>query len=90
VFYHRNFWDGRAMNDFNGVGVFGTAEVENNPAARLVVEDNGEAQLTTLDLPDSSLASQAVGPPLSNLRCPVQSATFPTSAVNCLHALANR
>ena len=33
VFNHRNFWDGRAMNDFSGVGVFGQADVLNNPAS---------------------------------------------------------
>ena len=77
VFNHRNFWDGRATNDFSGVGVFGQADVLNNPAARLVVLQNGSLQLTSLNLPDSSLASQAVGPPLSNLEMSCGERTFP-------------
>jgi cytochrome c peroxidase len=77
VFNHRNFWDGRAMNDFSGVGVFGQADVLNNPAARLVLYEHGLTELTALDLPDSSLASQAVGPPLSNLEMSCAERTFP-------------
>src|SRR5262245_50767412 len=77
VFNHRNFWDGRAMNDFSGVGVFGQADVLNDPARRLVVLQNGSLQLTSLNLPDSSLASQAVGPPLSNLEMSCGERAFP-------------
>jgi cytochrome c peroxidase len=77
VFNHRNFWDGRAMNDFSGVGVFGQADVLNNPAKRLVVLQNGSLQLTSLNLPNSSLASQAVGPPLSNLEMSCGERAFP-------------
>jgi cytochrome c peroxidase len=77
VFNHRNFWDGRAMNDFSGVGVFGQADVLNNPAARLVVLQNGSLQLTSLNLPNASLASQAVGPPLSNLEMSCGERAFP-------------
>ena len=77
VFNHRNFWDGRAMNDFSGVGVFGQADVLNNPARRLVVLQNGSLQLTSLNLPDASLASQAVGPPLSNLEMSCGERAFP-------------
>jgi cytochrome c peroxidase len=77
VFNHRNFWDGRAMNDFSGVGVFGQADVLNNSARRLVVLQNGGLQLTSLNLPDSSLASQAVGPPLSNLEMSCGERAFP-------------
>ena len=77
VFNHRNFWDGRATNDFNGVGVFGAADTKDNRAAPLVVQDNGQAQPTFLALPDSSLASQAVGPPLSNLEMSCGERNFP-------------
>jgi hypothetical protein len=77
VFNHRNFWDGRAMNDFSGVGVFGQADVQNNPARRLVVLENGKLKLTSLNLPDASLASQAVGPPLSNLEMSCGERAFP-------------
>lgn len=77
VFNHRNFWDGRAMNDFNGVGVFGQADILNRPAARLLVKVGNGVQLTSLNLADASLASQAVGPPLSNLEMSCADRTFP-------------
>lgn len=61
VFNHRNFWDGRANNIFNGVDPFGPT----NPQARILVFDGTNATLATLALENASLASQAVGPPLS-------------------------
>ena len=66
VFNNRNFWDGRANNTFNGVGVFGMRDINGDPKKRLVMLDpSGKPYLGWLNLPDSSLASQAVGPPLS-------------------------
>ena len=66
VFNHRNFWDGRANNMFNGVGVFGTRDIYGDPKKRLIVLDaSGKPQLNFLELENASLASQAVGPPLS-------------------------
>jgi cytochrome c peroxidase len=61
VFNHRNFWDGRASFNFNGRSPFGLAD----PNAAILV--NG-ASLTSnrISIPYSSLASQAVGPMLSN------------------------
>jgi len=61
-----NFWDGRANNVFNGVGVFGRRDTASNPAARVLVRDGLQLKLQALEIPDASLASQAVGPPLSN------------------------
>jgi cytochrome c peroxidase len=62
-----NFWDGRANNVFNGVGVFGRRDIAKNPAARIIVRDGIlKVKLQALEIPDASLASQAVGPPLSN------------------------
>jgi len=60
VFNFRNFWDGRANNVFNGVDPFGK---RNNNA--VVFDRNGNSH--TVDLRNSSLASQASGPPLSTL-----------------------
>jgi cytochrome c peroxidase len=66
VYNNRNFWDGRANNTFNGVGVFGKRDIDGDPKKRLVLLDStGKPYLGWLQLPDSSLASQAVGPPLS-------------------------
>ena len=56
VFNFRNFWDGRANNSFNGVDPFGLR----NGMAR-VFKKNGSAVM--VDLRNSSVASQAMGPP---------------------------
>ena len=60
VFNHRNFWDGRAHNEFNGVNPFGDSDVN----ARVYETDpvTGEAIATQVRILDASLASQAVGP----------------------------
>lgn len=61
VFNFRNFWDGRANNMFNGVDPFG----RRNEDAYIWKYENGHLKKIKLDLPTSSLASQASGPPLS-------------------------
>ncbi|WP_052672329.1 cytochrome-c peroxidase [Aliterella atlantica] len=64
VFNFRNFWDGRAQNDFNGVNPFGKRDVN----AKVVKADgSGELQEVQISLDNASLASQAVGPPLSEV-----------------------
>lgn len=60
AFNHRNFWDGRANNMFNGVGVFGMRDIDGDPGKRLIVLDaNGVPRLGYLQLENASLASQA-------------------------------
>jgi len=67
VFNFRNFWDGRASNTFNGVDVFGMRDINNNPKARILVSTGRKtAELEVFSINNASLASQAVGPPLSN------------------------
>ena len=39
AFFQRNFWDGRANNLFNGVGVFGMRDINGDPNKRLIVLD---------------------------------------------------
>ncbi|HZS29106.1 MAG TPA: cytochrome c peroxidase [Candidatus Angelobacter sp.] len=66
VFNYRNFWDGRAQNTFNGVNPFGAGD----PNARLLQTDPNNPDATievTLRLSNSALASQAVGPPTTNI-----------------------
>jgi cytochrome c peroxidase len=66
VFNYRNFWDGRAQAIFNGVDPFGAGD----PNARLLQTDPSNPNATievTLRLSNSSLASQAVGPPGSDV-----------------------
>jgi cytochrome c peroxidase len=77
VFNHTNFWDGRANNTFNGVGVFGMRDILGDPAKRLVVlNGDGSLKLDFLQLENASLASQAVGPPLSALEMSCADRTF--------------
>src|SRR4051794_12133504 len=60
VFNFRNFWDGRAQNEFNGVTPFGTRDT----AARVGrVNSTGSVDKVPVSIVNSSLASQAVGPP---------------------------
>jgi len=78
VFFHRNFWDGRANNLFNGVGVFGMRDIHGDPNMRLIVLDqNHMPQLGYLQVENASLASQAVGPPVSVLEMSCDGRSFP-------------
>ena len=68
AFFHRNFWDNRANNLFNGVSVFGMRDIQADPSeSGTIVLNNGKPELGYLQVEDASLASQAVGPPLSEL-----------------------
>ena len=60
VFNFRQFWDGRAQNDFNGVNPFGARD----PSAQVVKALNpNQLEQIRISLTNASLASQAVGPP---------------------------
>ncbi len=64
VFNVRSFWDGRANRRFNGRSPFGDAD----PDARVLrVNELGEPEPVRISLDHASLASQAVGPPLSDV-----------------------
>jgi cytochrome c peroxidase len=70
IFNFRNFWDGRANNIFNGRNVWGPRDPSAgiDPANSIQVEDtSGNLRPYPVSIPDASLASQAVGPPLSDL-----------------------
>jgi len=73
VFNFRNFWNGSAQNDFNGVNPFGSRD----PNA-IVYKANNPSKLepTKVSLKNSSLASQAVGPPLSSFEISADGRTF--------------
>lgn len=59
VFNHRQFWDGRAQNVFNGVNGLG----DDDPDARVWRADDPRQPVTVrVRLEDASLASQAVMP----------------------------
>jgi len=65
VFNHRQFWDGRAQNEFNGVNPFGSRD----PNAFVLKSPRKQSppQQVKIRLKNSSLASQAVGPPLNSV-----------------------
>ncbi len=73
VFNYRNFWDGRAQNEFNGVNIWGSRD----PYAFVYRKrSDGKLEPAKVSLPDSSLASQAVGPPLSTFEMSTDGRTF--------------
>jgi len=74
VFNFRNFWDGRAQNYFNGVNPFGLRD----PNAKLYKATNSltTPQQVSIKLKNSSLASQAVGPPISSFEMSADGRTF--------------
>ncbi|WP_205519656.1 cytochrome-c peroxidase [Pyxidicoccus caerfyrddinensis] len=64
VFNHRQFWDGRAENVFNGVNTLGRRD----PDAKVFRADDPRNPVEVrVELVNSSLASQAVGPIVSDL-----------------------
>lgn len=89
VFNFANFWDGRANHFFNGVNPFGiqdqNARIWVNRGGALqplklneeTFDANGNLISRTNVLDNASLASQAVGPPLSNLEMSWDGRTFP-------------
>ena len=73
VFNFFNFWDGRGNNVFNGANPFGAAD----PRPNLVANVGGALTTEELRLRQSSLASVAVGPPLSDFEMSFQGRTWP-------------
>jgi cytochrome c peroxidase len=73
AFNFRNFWDGRAQNIFNGVDSFGLR----NPNASVVKAENpNQLEFVKISLNNSSLASQAMSPPLSSFELSANGQTF--------------
>ena len=74
VFNYRNFWDGRANNVFNGSSPWGDRDTN----AGVWEKINGHKVVKKrLHLINSSLASQAVAPPLSATEMSCQGRIFP-------------
>jgi cytochrome c peroxidase len=83
VFYHRQFFDGRASNLFNGRNHLG----ERDAGATIFVRaGKGSARRVKLRLANSSLASQAMLPPLDDLEMSCRQRTFPDLARKLLPA----
>src|SRR5262252_6813889 len=73
VFNLRNFWDGRASRRFNGRNPFGDSDTS---ARVLEVNDLGELAPRRISLDLASTASQADGPPLSDVEMSGAGRTF--------------
>jgi cytochrome c peroxidase len=97
IFNFTNFWDGRANHFFNGVNPFGVMDTE---ARVLINTGNGLAELNLTGnlatnpyaLDNASLASQAVGPPLSDFEMSWRGRTWPDigKKMIALRPLANQ
>lgn len=72
VFYYRNFYDGRASAVFNGVNPFGPRDRD----ARVFEISGSSVNQVTVAIPLSSLASQAVGPPMDHNEMSFDGRTF--------------
>lgn len=77
VFNHRNFWDGRANNMFNGIDPFGNRSNLQNPDQGIWINDEDGLRKIQVLIKNSSLASQAVGPALSDVEMACQGRLFP-------------
>lgn len=64
IHYVDNFWDGRARSDFNGINPGGLTDPD---AAILKLDADGNVVPCGITMEKASLASQAVGPPLSSV-----------------------
>lgn len=80
VYNFRNFWDGRANNVFNGLDPFGMRRFTgpNPPSAEIYVKGpTGKLVKDRIAIFNASLASQAVGPALSDMEMSCAGKQFP-------------
>ena len=73
AYNHRNFWDGRANNIFNGQSPWGVRD----PDAGIWVKRGGGLQKLQLRLKNASLASQALAPPTNTVEMSCAQRQFP-------------
>lgn len=75
IFNFRNLSNGSAQNDFNGVNKWGGRD----PDAKVyrVTSGSNQIEAVTISLTNSSLASQAVAPPVSDREMSATGRTFP-------------
>jgi cytochrome c peroxidase len=72
IFNHRNFWNGRAQPEFNGVNPWGTRDT----AAHVWTLVNGRPAQISIAIKNASAASQAVGPALNSTEMSAEGRTF--------------
>ena len=74
VFNFRNFWDGRAQNVCNGANPFGARD---KAAHLLAVDGTGKLAPAIVNMQNSALCSQSLGPILSNVEMSADGRIFP-------------
>jgi len=74
VFNLRSFWDGRAQDVFNGVNPFG---LRDRGAQVYVSQGAQQVRAVAIEIDHASLASQAVGPPVSGFEMSSALRSFP-------------
>jgi cytochrome c peroxidase len=80
VFNHRQFWDGRASNIFNGKNTHGDAD----PDALVYKVVNGNVTGVKIRIDNASLASQATDPITSNIEMSADGRTWSDVGVEIL------
>ena len=73
VFNFRNFWDGRAQNICNGANPFGSRDQQSH----LLIIKDGTLTSTFVNMQNSALCSQALGPILSSVEMSAAGRNFP-------------
>ena len=73
IFNYSNLWDGAAKTIFNGVNTSGAADQN----ARIFVQTGSGLQPGIARIPDASVASQAVGPPINSTEMSSIGRSFP-------------
>ncbi|GAB3097083.1 cytochrome c peroxidase [Lysobacter terrae] len=73
AFFFDNFWDGRARHDFNGGSISGASD----PQSHVIVDQNGTLLRTRQLIRFSSIASQMVGPALSDFEMSFTGRSWP-------------
>jgi cytochrome c peroxidase len=73
VFNVRNLWDGRASDIFTGATPFGDSDGRSN----VIVWRDGRVVREQVRIDNSSLASQAVGPPMNTVEMSYDGRTWP-------------
>lgn len=72
VFNFAVFYDGRANNVYNGRNPFGAADA----SSTILVTNGGSLEEVTLRMTNAALASQAMGPPLSDMEMSYRGRTW--------------
>jgi cytochrome c peroxidase len=87
IFNVRSFWDGRAQEKFNGVNIWGDLD----PNARVLELDaSGNLVWTRILLDKAALASQAVGPAISDFEMSYAGKSLPDLGRKMLSAMPLR